>query len=179
MPTRALPRCCSSPRTKATSARSATRTRRGSTKHSRGSRCPNCNGVRLRRPARASNAGVERNRGHGFARRSRFTSRLDVAARRAYCLSVVRVRHRQCNQRQREKRRHAIEGVEGRQIVQHDLEPGPRSEEHTSELQSRLHLVCRLLLEKKKKKTINTTRLHRHTKQHTHLTPHRRRARHK
>src|SRR2546429_2640213 len=31
-----------------------------------------------------------------------------------------------------------------------------RSEEHTSELQSRLHLVCRLLLEKKKKK-INYT----------------------
>src|SRR2546422_3303006 len=28
---------------------------------------------------------------------------------------------------------------------------GPRSEEHTSELQSRLHLVCRLLLEKKNK----------------------------
>src|SRR5437660_5504148 len=28
-----------------------------------------------------------------------------------------------------------------------------RSEEHTSELQSRGHLVCRLLLEKKKKKT--------------------------
>src|SRR3989442_5467012 len=29
--------------------------------------------------------------------------------------------------------------------------PGLRSEEHTSELQSRPHLVCRLLLEKKKK----------------------------
>src|SRR2546429_4534468 len=29
--------------------------------------------------------------------------------------------------------------------------PSSRSEEHTSELQSRLHLVCRLLLEKKKK----------------------------
>src|SRR2546422_7488734 len=29
---------------------------------------------------------------------------------------------------------------------------GSRSEEHTSELQSRLHLVCRLLLEKKKKR---------------------------
>src|SRR2546422_7620914 len=29
-----------------------------------------------------------------------------------------------------------------------------RSEEHTSELQSRLHLVCRLLLEKKKKQII-------------------------
>src|SRR4051794_41559137 len=36
------------------------------------------------------------------------------------------------------------------------LEPGVgrhRSEEHTSELQSPVHLVCRLLLEKKKKKT--------------------------
>src|SRR5205809_4539060 len=32
-----------------------------------------------------------------------------------------------------------------------------RSEEHTSELQSRLHLVCRLLLEKKKKKKNTTT----------------------
>src|SRR2546422_1863575 len=32
-----------------------------------------------------------------------------------------------------------------------------RSEEHTSELQSRLHLVCRLLLEKKKKKHITQT----------------------
>src|SRR2546422_7258207 len=31
-----------------------------------------------------------------------------------------------------------------------------RSEEHTSELQSRLHLVCRLLLEKKKKKTVTS-----------------------
>src|SRR2546429_4181638 len=30
----------------------------------------------------------------------------------------------------------------------------PRSEEHTSELQSRLHLVCRLLLEKKKIKPV-------------------------
>src|SRR2546422_8326814 len=36
-----------------------------------------------------------------------------------------------------------------------------RSEEHTSELQSRLHLVCRLLLEKKKKsKTAWTRREH-------------------
>src|SRR2546422_8517773 len=40
-----------------------------------------------------------------------------------------------------------------------------RSEEHTSELQSRLHLVCRLLLEKKKNiklihKSADYTRLH-------------------
>src|SRR2546429_4791073 len=33
----------------------------------------------------------------------------------------------------------------------------PRSEEHTSELQSRLHLVCRLLLEKKKKQYTEAT----------------------
>src|SRR5947209_9559748 len=33
-------------------------------------------------------------------------------------------------------------------------ELGTRSEEHTSELQSRQYLVCRLLLEKKKKKRI-------------------------
>src|SRR2546422_3204973 len=32
-----------------------------------------------------------------------------------------------------------------------------RSEEHTSELQSRLHLVCRLLLEKKKKQPRQTS----------------------
>src|SRR2546422_3947042 len=49
----------------------------------------------------------------------------------------------------------------GRRLLDHLLVPAldralalveVRSEEHTSELQSRLHLVCRLLLEKKKKK---------------------------
>src|SRR5690242_21111969 len=34
-----------------------------------------------------------------------------------------------------------------------DASPPGRSEEHTSELQSHVNLVCRLLLEKKKKKT--------------------------
>src|SRR5689334_23886044 len=34
-------------------------------------------------------------------------------------------------------------------------QPSTRSEEHTSELQSQFHLVCRLLLEKKKKQHIN------------------------
>src|SRR5690625_6366829 len=37
----------------------------------------------------------------------------------------------------------------------HALLPHHRSEEHTSELQSRGHLVCRLLLEKKKHNTEN------------------------
>src|SRR3712207_7558082 len=41
-------------------------------------------------------------------------------------------------------------GVDG--VLADGLE---RSEEHTSELQSRQYLVCRLLLEKKKKKHIN------------------------
>src|SRR2546422_4689706 len=40
---------------------------------------------------------------------------------------------------------------------------GPtRSEEHTSELQSRLHLVCRLLLEKKKKNKNDTIQVDRY-----------------
>src|SRR2546422_4675381 len=41
-----------------------------------------------------------------------------------------------------------------------------RSEEHTSELQSRLHLVCRLLLEKKKKKNKKSNTL---TKKETYM----------
>src|SRR2546422_2624443 len=46
--------------------------------------------------------------------------------------------------------------VKGRDLV--DGVPKTRSEEHTSELQSRLHLVCRLLLEKKKKHAQRHTR---------------------
>src|SRR2546422_5589370 len=38
----------------------------------------------------------------------------------------------------------------GHQVTVRPEDAAPRSEEHTSELQSRLHLVCRLLLEKKK-----------------------------
>src|SRR2546422_4851858 len=48
----------------------------------------------------------------------------------------------------------------GFSVVYFQAETGrfQRSEEHTSELQSRLHLVCRLLLEKKKKnKTVTIT----------------------
>src|SRR2546422_1703030 len=43
---------------------------------------------------------------------------------------------------------HALDEHEGRVAL---VGMPNRSEEHTSELQSRLHLVCRLLLEKKKK----------------------------
>src|SRR3712207_8114878 len=42
-------------------------------------------------------------------------------------------------------------------LQHHDPAPGqPRSEEHTSELQSRQYLVCRLLLEKKKRDILHT-----------------------
>src|SRR5690625_6580523 len=42
--------------------------------------------------------------------------------------------------------------IDGNGEIPWDGEAVGRSEEHTSELQSRGHLVCRLLLEKKKKK---------------------------
>src|SRR3712207_8122962 len=41
-------------------------------------------------------------------------------------------------------------------LVDRDVLRQPRSEEHTSELQSRQYLVCRLLLEKKKKLNLIT-----------------------
>src|SRR2546422_5904992 len=49
-----------------------------------------------------------------------------------------------------------------------NLRIGARSEEHTSELQSRLHLVCRLLLEKKKKNRIIIKQLKTQTTAHMH-----------
>src|SRR2546429_6996893 len=56
-----------------------------------------------------------------------------------------------CGRRNRELRRRSARLHGSREIAQHDKNDiSKRSEEHTSELQSRLHLVCRLLLEKKK-----------------------------
>src|SRR3712207_8365825 len=50
---------------------------------------------------------------------------------------------------QRRHRHEAVGGARHPEVA--DLVEHPRSEEHTSELQSRQYLVCRLLLEKKKK----------------------------
>src|SRR5687768_18206517 len=47
---------------------------------------------------------------------------------------------------------HALNQLLDELMRERDRIRGLRSEEHTSELQSRLHLVCRLLLEKKKQK---------------------------
>src|SRR2546422_8310709 len=56
--------------------------------------------------------------------------------------------------------------LEGR-LGSHYCSVDNRSEEHTSELQSRLHLVCRLLLEKKKRKNTQTqSKLSRYTTSH-------------
>src|SRR3989442_5780858 len=53
-------------------------------------------------------------------------------------------------------RRHRAEARDAAPIPLLDRERDERSEEHTSELQSRPHLVCRLLLEKKKKQDYGT-----------------------
>src|SRR3712207_7651119 len=62
--------------------------------------------------------------------------------------SAVLVEQQQLRVLVAEQRRQPVDGDphEGVEVA------APRSEEHTSELQSRQYLVCRLLLEKKKKK---------------------------
>src|SRR5205085_9012238 len=57
----------------------------------------------------------------------------------------------------------------GRPVPAASRDRSPRSEEHTSELQSQSNLVCRLLLEKKK--TTTTTRPPSHTPINYQLTP--------
>src|SRR3712207_8816459 len=47
--------------------------------------------------------------------------------------------------------------LETGKYIREIIQPGGRSEEHTSELQSRQYLVCRLLLEKKNKINSNHT----------------------
>src|SRR5687768_18434759 len=57
----------------------------------------------------------------------------------------------------RQHRRHRMAGSLARSSARtRGAHRASRSEEHTSELQSRLHLVCRLLLEKKKKEQLLT-----------------------
>src|SRR2546429_4638345 len=64
-----------------------------------------------------------------------------------------------------ERHRHGGAG-QGPHAIRRDQQAPVRSEEHTSELQSRLHLVCRLLLEKKKIKHINIYLPQLHTDMH-------------
>src|SRR2546428_9370945 len=73
---------------------------------------------------------------------SRFDNR---AARFQNTLAFRRLNHRHADA--------ILHGESGIQVLHlgQDGEPESRSEEHTSELQSRSDLVCRLLLEKKKR----------------------------
>src|SRR5260370_5418295 len=74
-----------------------------------------------------------------------FRSRIERLA----CDDLAVLRHRQLGPH----RQHAVR-FEARIDTLHGQQR--RSEEHTSELQSHLNLVCRLLLEKKKRTTIST-----------------------
>src|SRR5256884_978814 len=63
-----------------------------------------------------------------------------------------------------------VTGLSSTVVLDTKQRGGKRSEEHTSELQSRLHLVCRLLLEKKKQKTNDHSASTRHADSVTHIT---------
>src|SRR3989449_4849957 len=78
-----------------------------------------------------------------------FATLLYVLKRSAWPVLLAAVR-----EREQKLERQLAEAEKQRQEAAALLEEQKRSEEHTSELQSRLHLVCRLLLEKKKKTNI-------------------------
>src|SRR3712207_8632915 len=81
-----------------------------------------------------------------------FRSRRELQDARAHRKMVVIFGHhpvRSMNTQVRDEQAAPCSGVNDEHG--HDVNPGCRSEEHTSELQSRQYLVCRLLLEKKKK----------------------------
>src|SRR5437660_8821914 len=77
-----------------------------------------------------------------------------------------RMLHGECGMRNAECKWKVGPRVDARAAIPHTAlrTPHSRSEEHTSELQSRGHLVCRLLLEKKKKEILKP--LHNHSRSH-------------
>src|SRR6266540_5006994 len=88
-------------------------------------------------------------------RESPFPSPVSTAARghvRARAGSASPPRRADRRPRAGEGPRESSRGSERRAPARPSPPPHPRSEEHTSELQSHHDLVCRLLLEKKKKK---------------------------
>src|SRR5437762_8904538 len=82
---------------------------------------------------------------HSFP--TRRSSDLDARCRGAMGRSAGRLQQGQRDARGREPRAHGGGGLRRLPHARRN-----RSEEHTSELQSPMYLVCRLLLEKKKKK---------------------------
>src|SRR5438105_11651490 len=97
-----------------------------------------------------------------------------MPARPSRCAPIVSLRF-QCDMRPQDSE--AVEQHNGRQKrttdrghsaleILHQSAFEFRSEEHTSELQSRVDLVCRLLLEKKKKKRIKNMKQLKRTNLH-------------
>src|SRR5690606_39392641 len=77
--------------------------------------------------------------------------RADALAHPApHAASLAAVRRRREHGRRAPARAHREGARGGRAVREAHRRPRSRSEEHTSELQSRENLVCRLLLEKKK-----------------------------
>src|SRR2546422_8286297 len=95
--------------------------------------------------------------------RLREVGRLDARRIVAHEVLVLEVPPRGAVEYVRPRLGHGVDQA-AREASLPDVERGdehlvlPRSEEHTSELQSRLHLVCRLLLEKKKQLRTNESR---------------------
>src|SRR2546429_6565520 len=92
---------------------------------------------------------------------------MDTALLREHCFEAEERSHdyhTSCERRAAGKGTHHVCGPAPGELVDHfchrAIDLYHRSEEHTSELQSRLHLVCRLLLEKKKKQKIELTTHH-------------------
>src|SRR2546422_8379698 len=90
-----------------------------------------------------ANGHVRKARASGSSKSLLRSSRADSSARNSALCSAVRLA---CPSRTDPARGSRLCRLVTKRWAQ------DRSEEHTSELQSRLHLVCRLLLEKKKKK---------------------------
>src|SRR5258707_13482344 len=77
----------------------------------------------------------------------------DTATTEIYTLSLhdaLPISEKRCSAPLSSPRLKCSKSGRGKPILQHRVEAAQRSEEHTSELQSRQYLVCRLLLEKKK-----------------------------
>src|SRR3712207_7607291 len=89
-----------------------------------------------------------------------YTTLFRSFTRSAVCDAALQEHRLDCDPARRFLTTLYVSDADARPIPSGDL----RSEEHTSELQSRQYLVCRLLLEKKK--TIHT--LHTYTYMHTH-----------
>src|SRR3712207_7420203 len=102
----------------------------------------------------------------------------DTATTEIYTLSLhdaLPISRWSRDRRRARDRRHRPGGV-GRDrasVAPGDARHGRRSEEHTSELQSRQYLVCRLLLEKKKKFARHACQSPRHYTHYTTYSTHR------